>query len=237
MKNFKNFNDVVQYGYKNELTRLDFHEADRHLILDAVKAKSNLITNVMAVSDERLELSKLVETEVDGVLVQKLTTIQVNNVNSGKRIIVQGGERDFTEINGKSIFTLKIEDKATDIIESRIITDLLGSSTKFNDMANATIIDKILKCKEFFGDKEFVIALGLKDYISLAEKVKVLPIKILYVPKLNNEVIGFIPQDFYINIVAGSVDFHKNIMTGVHTVAMSLLVLESYTDANSIISF
>lgn len=237
MKNFKNFNDVVQYGYKNELTRLDFHEADRHLILDAVKAKSNLIKNVMAVSDERLELNKLVETDVDGVLVQKLTTIQVNNVNSGKRIIVQGGEHDYTEINGKSIFTTKIEDTATDTIESRIITDLLGSSTKFNDMANATIVDKILKCKEFFGDKEFVIALGLKDYISLAEKVKVLPIKTIYVPKLTDKVIGFIPQDFYINIVAGSIDYHKNITNGICTVAMSLLVLESYTDSNSIVSF
>lgn len=237
MSNFKIFNDLILSGYRNELTRLDFKEADRHLILDAVKAKSNLIKNVMAVSDERLELNKLVETEVDGVAVQELTTIQVNNVNSGKRIIVQGGEHDYKEIDGKSIFTAKIEDKATGIIESRIITDMLGSSTKPSMDSNATIVDKILKCKEFFGDKEFVVAIGLKDYISLAEKVKVLPIKTIYVPKLNNEVIGFIPQDFYINIVAGSIDYHKNIMTGVCTVAMSLLTLESYTDSNSIISF
>ena len=121
MNNFKNFNDLLIHGYKNELTRLDFHEADRHLILDAVKAKSSLISNVMAVQDERLELSKLVETEVDGVAVQKLDSVQVNNVNSGKRIIVQGGEHDYAEINGKSIFTTKIEDKAADIIEARII--------------------------------------------------------------------------------------------------------------------
>lgn len=237
MSNFKNFNDLILSGYRNELTRLDFKEADRHLILDAVKAKSNLIKNVMAVSDERLELNKLVETEVDDVLVQKLTTIQVNNVNSGTRIIVQGGEHDYAEINGKSIFTTKIEDKATGIIESRIITDMLGSSTKPSMDANATIIDKILKCKEFFGDKEFVIALGLKDYITLAEKVKVLPIKTIYVPKLTDKVIAFIPQDFYINIVAGSIDYHKNIATGVCSVAMSLLTLESYTESNSIISF
>ena len=237
MSNFKNFNAMLLSGYKNELARVDFHEADRHLILDAVKAKSNLIKNVMAVSDDRLELNKLVENEIDGVLVQTLTTVQVNNVNSGTRIIVQGGEHDYAEINGKSIFTTKLEDKATDIIESRIITDLLGSSTKPSMDSSATIIDKILKAKEFFGDKEFVFALGLKDYIALAEKVKVLPIKTIYVPKLTDKVIGFIPQDFYINIVAGSIDYHKNIVTGVCTVAMSLLTLESYTDSNSIISF
>lgn len=237
MNNFKNFNAMVLSGYKNELARMDFHEADRHLILDAVKNRSNLIKNVTVCSDPRLELSKLVERNVDGVLVQTLETVQVNNVNSGTRIIVQGGEHDYTEINGKSIFTSKIEEKATDIIESRIITDLLGSSTKPSMDNSATIIDKILKAKEFFGDKEFVVALGLKDYIALAEKVKVLPIRTIYVPKLNNEVIGFIPQDFYINIVAGSLDYHKNITNGVCSVAMSLLVLESYTDSNSIISF
>ena len=168
MKNFKNFNDLLMHGYKNELERLDFIEADRHLILDAVKAKSNLINNVMAVSDSRLELNKLVEQEVDGVLVQKLDSVQVNNVHSGTRIIVQGGEHDYKEINGKSIFTMKIEDKATDTIEAKIIEDMLGSSTKPSLDSNATIIDKILKAKEFFADKEFVIALGLKDYISLA---------------------------------------------------------------------
>ena len=237
MNNFKNFNDVVQYGYRNELTRLDFIEADRHLILDAVKAKSSLIQNVMLVSNERLELNRLIEQEVDGVLVQKLDSVQVNNLHSGTRIIVQGGEHDYAEINGKSIFTTKIEDKATDIIEARIIEDMLGSSTKPSLDSNANIIDKILKAKEFFGDKEFVIALGLKDYISLAEKVKVLPIKTLYLPKLHDEVIAYIPQNFYINIVAGSLDYHKNITNGICTAALSLLVLEAYTDQNSIISF
>ena len=226
------FNNFTQYinTYRNELQEHDLTEKTRHLLLDEVKAGSNLIKNIQVVEDPYFEVAELVE--VSGLL--QVQAIQLNRNNEGSRIIIQGSEHDYKEIDGKSLFTMKLEDKVKDILEQRIIKDFKANGTEVTVDTNATIFDKILAIKEKFENKEFVVAVGLKDYLTITQKTTVFPIKVLYVPSLTNEVFGFTKQGYYLNAVFGSVDFHKDIMTGVNTVGMSILTLDSYVRDGSV---
>ena len=226
------FNNFTQYinTYRNELKEHDLTEKTRHLLLDEVKANSNLIKNIQVVDDPYFEVAELVE--VRGLL--QVQSIQLNRNNEGSRIIIQGAEHDYKEIDGKSIFTTMLEDKVRDSLESKIIKDFKAKGEEVTATENATIFDKILAIKEKFGNKEFAVAVGLKDYIEITQKTTVFPIKVLYVPSLTNEVIGFTKQGYYLNTVFGSIDFHKDIMTGVNTLGMSILTLDSYARENSI---
>lgn len=227
---FKNFTGFIN-AYRNELKEHDLTEKTRHLLLDEVKAGSNLIKNIQVVDDPYFEVAELVESS--GLL--QVQSIQLNRNNEGSRIIIQGAEHDFAEIGGKSVFTMKLEDKVKDILESKIIKDFKADGVEVSVDANATIFDKILAIKERFGNKEFIIACGLKDYLTITQKTTVCPLKVLYVPSLNHEVFGFTKQGYYLNAVFGSVDFHKDIITGVCTVGMSILTLDSYARENSIV--
>lgn len=227
------FNNFTQYinTYRNELKEHDLTEKTRHLLLDEVKASSNLIKNIQVVDDPYFEVAKLVE--VGGLL--QVQSIQLNRNNEGSRIIIQGAEHDFKEIGGKSVFATMLEDKVRDILEAKIIKDFKAKGEEVATVSNATIFDKILDIKETFGNREFAIAVGLKDYIEITQKTTVFPIKVLYVPSLTTEVFGFTRQGYYLNAVFGSIDFHKDIMTGVNTLGMSILTLDSYARENSIV--
>lgn len=226
------FNNFTQYinTYRNELKEHDLTEKTRHLLLDEVKANSNLIKNIQVVDDPYFEATELVE--VGGIL--QVQAIQLTRNNESSRIIIQGAEHDYKEIDGKSVFTIMLEDKVRDLLESKIIKDFKAKGEEVTVAENSTIFDKILAIKEKFGNKEFAIAVGLKDYIDITQKTTVFPIKVLYVPSFSNEVIGFTKQGYYLNAVFGSVDFHKDIMTGVNTLGMSVLTLDSYARENSI---
>lgn len=226
---FKNFTKFIN-TYRNELQEHDLTEKTKHLLLDEVKVNSNLIKNIQVVDDPYFEVAKLVE--VGGLL--QVQAIQLNRNNESSRIIIQGAEHDYKEIDGKSIFTMKLEDKVRDILEAKIIKDFKAKGEEVTVAENSSIFDKILAIKEKFGNKEFAIAVGLKDYIEITQKTTVFPIKVLYVPSLTNEVFGFTKQGYYLNVVMGSIDFHKDIMTGVNTVGMSILTLDSYARENSI---
>lgn len=221
---YTNFSNLLTATYKNELQRHDLTEKTRRLILDAVIAKSNLLQNIMLVSDDYLEINILKEN--DG-----FTTIEnislVSNDNS-ERIVIQGTEFDFKEFGGNSVFAQKLEDAIQDKLETKVINDLKASGTSILVPKSATIIDKILAIKENYSNKEFVIAVGLKNYIELTSDRKEFPIKVIYVPKLNDEVLGFISQNVYANLVLGSVDTKKDIMTGICYVACNILSLETY---------
>ena len=226
---FNNFTHYIN-TYRNGLKAHDLTEKTRHLLLDEVKANSNLIKNIQVVDDPYFEVAELVE--ISGLL--QVQSISLNRNNEGSRIIIQGAEHDFKEIDGKSIFTMKLEDKVRDMLEAKIIKDFKAKGEKVTVTENATVFDKILAIKEKFGNREFAVAVGLKDYLAITQKSTVFPIKVLYVPSLNNEVFGFTKQGYYLNAVFGSIDFHKDIITGVNTLGMSVITLDSYARENSI---
>lgn len=222
---YTNFSNLLTATYKNELQRHDLTEKTRRLILDAVIAKSNLLKHIMLVSDDYLEINTIKEN--DGfTTIENLSLVSNNN---SERIVIKGTEFDFKELGGNSVFAQKLEDAIQDKLETKVINDLKASGTSILVSKSATIIDKILAIKEHYNNKEFVIAVGLKDYIELTNNRTEFPIKIIYVPKLyDGEVLAFIHQNVYANLVLGSVDTKKDIMTGICYVACNVLSLETY---------
>lgn len=221
---YTNFSNLLTATYKNELQRHDLTEKTRRLILDAVIAKSNLLKNILLVSDDYLEINTIKEN--DGfTTIENLSLVSNNN---SERIVIKGTEFDFKELGGNSVFAQKLEDAIQDKLETKVINDLKASGTSILVSKSATIIDKILSIKEHYSNKEFVIAVGLKDYIELTNNRTEFPIKLIYVPKLNDEVLAFISQNVYANLVLGSVDTKKDIMNGICYVACNILSLETY---------
>ena len=221
---YTNFSNLLTSTYKNELQRHDLTEKTRRLILDSVTAKSNLLKNIMLVSDDYLEISTIKEN--DGFTT--IENISLVSTSSSERIVIKGTEFDFKEFGGNSVFAQKLQDAIEDKVETKVINDLKATATTVTVSKSATIIDKILAIKEKYSNKEFVIAVGLKNYIELTNNRTEFPIKVLYVPKLNDEVLAFISQNVYANLVLGSVDTKKDIMTGICYCACNILSLETY---------
>lgn len=221
---YTNFSNLLTSTYKNELQRHDLTEKTRRLILDSVTAKSNLLKNIMLVSDDYLEISTIKEN--DGFTT--IENISLVSTSSSERIVIKGTEFDFKEFGGNSVFAQKLQDAIEDKVETKVINDLKATATTVTVSKSATIIDKILAIKEKYSNKEFVIAVGLKNYIELTNNRTEFPIKVLYVPKLNDEVLAFISQNVYANLVLGSVDTKKDIMTGICYAACNILSLETY---------
>lgn len=221
---YNSFANLLTRVYKNELQRHDLTEKTRRLILDAVIAKSNLLKNIIVVSDDYLEINTIKEN--DGfTTIENLSLVSNNN---SERIVIKGTEFDFKEFGGNSVFAQKLEDAIQDKLETKVINDLKATATPILVPKSATIIDEILAIKENYSNREFVIAVGLKNYIELTNNRTEFPIKVLYVPKLNDEVLAFISQNVYANLVLGSVDTKKDIMTGICYCACNILSLETY---------
>ena len=221
---YNSFANLLTATYKNELQRHDLTEKTRRLILDAVIAKSNLLKNIMLVSDDYLEINTIKEN--DGFTT--IENISLVSNNNSERIVIRGTEFDFKEFGGNSVFAQKLEDAIQDKLETKVINDLKASGTPILVSKSATIIDKILAIKENYSNREFVIAVGLKNYIELTKDRAEFPIKVIYVPKLNDEVLAFISQNVYANLVLGSVDTKKDIVNGICYVACNILSLETY---------
>lgn len=221
---YTNFSNLLTATYKNELQRHDLTEKTRRLILDSVIAKSNLLKNILLVSDDYLEINTIKEN--DGFTT--IENISLVSNNNSERIVIKGTEFDFKEFGGNSVFAQKLEDAITDKLETKVINDLKATATSILVSKSATIIDKILAIKENYSNREFVIAVGLKDYIELTNNRTEFPIKVIYVPKLNDEVLAFISQNVYANLVLGSVDTKKDIVTGICYCATNVLSLETY---------
>lgn len=221
---YNSFSNLLISTYKNELQRHDLTEKTRRLILDAVIAKSNLLKNILLVSDDYLEINTIKEN--DGFTT--IENISLVSNNHSERIVIKGTEFDFKEFGGNSVFAQKLEDAIQDKVETKVINDLKATGTPILVPKSATIIDKILAIKENYSNREFVIAVGLKNYIELTSDRTEFPIKVIYVPKLNDEVLAFISQNVYANLVLGSVDTKKDIMTGICYCAVNILSLETY---------
>lgn len=221
---YNSFANLLTNTYKNELQRHDLTEKTRRLILDSVIAKSNLLKNIMLVSDEYLEINTIKEN--DGFTT--IENISLVSNNNSERIVIKGTEFDFKEFGGNNVFAQKLEDAIEDKVETKVINDLKAIATSILVSKSATIVDKILNIKENYSNREFVIAVGLKNYIELTNNRTEFPIKVIYVPKLNDEVLAFISQNVYANLVLGSVDTKKDIMTGVCYCACNILSLETY---------
>lgn len=221
---YNSFSNLLISTYKNELQRHDLTEKTRRLILDSVIAKSNLLKNILLVSDAYLEINTIKEN--DGFTT--IENISLVSNNNSERIVIKGTEFDFKEFDGNSVFAKKLEDAITDKLETKVINDLKATGTSILVPKSATIIDKILAIKENYSNREFVIAVGLKNYIELTSDRTEFPIKVIYVPKLNDEVLAFISQNVYANLVLGSVDTKKDIMTGICYCACNILSLEAY---------
>ena len=234
----KSFGDMLTTAYKNDLGRFDFIEKTRHLLTDEIKAYSNILNHVMLTDDPYFTLSKIIEEPVFEThgdqqtqvgTISKIAEIPLANVSNGTRLFVTATERDMAEI-GMETVKKKLMDKVVDTVENAVITALLQESQ--DHTGQASMMNKILEAKDLYGQKEFVVGASLKNILDLKSKnITDLPIPVFYVPRLDKEVaISFQPDRVYVNVVMGSIDYKKNIMTGIYDVAISILSMDVYCD-------
>ena len=97
------------------------------------------------------------------------------------------------------------------------------------------IIGKVVAIKEAFGKGvDFSLAVDTKSYLEIAKDFNVFPFKVYHSPELDEGVmIGFKPSNVYCNCLLGALDKDKDVITGVVTVGMSILILQSFVKEKS----
>ena len=227
----KSKHGILTNIFRNELNRQDLQPETKVLILDDIKSRSNLLNAVKLVGSQRFSVAEIVEDELGTI---SLKEIPLNSALTSERILIRGSEDLFLELGGTTVAEEQIIEKVKDKISASVIDELIAKATEVT-AENTDIISKVVKIKESFGKGvDFSIAMGTKIYLETAKDFHVFPFKIFHAPELDAEtIIGFVPNSVYCNCLLGSLDKDKDVITGVVTVGMSILILQAFVKEGS----
>ena len=222
---------ILTNNFKNELNRQDLQSETKVLILDDIKSRSNILNAIQLVGAQRFSISEVVEDLSNNIILKE---IPLNSALTSERILVRGSEDLFLELGGTTLAEDKILEKVKDKISASVIDELIAKATTVVP-ENTDIISKVVKIKESFGKGvDFSIAMGTKAYLETAKDFNVFPFKIFHSPELDAEtIIGFKPNEVYCNCLLGALDKDKDIVTGVVSIGMSILILQSFVKEKS----
>lgn len=227
----KNNKGILTNNFKNELNRQDLQPETKVLLLDDIKSRSNLLNAIQLVGAQRFSVSEVVEDSLNNITLKE---IPLNSSLTSERILVKGSEDLFLELGGTTVAEDKLIEKVKDKISASVIDELVTKSTTVTP-ENTDIIGKVVAIKESFGKGvDFSLAVDTKTYLEIAKDFSVFPFKVYHAPELDTGVmIGFKPSGVYCNCLLGALDKDKDIITGVVTVGMSILILQSFVKEKS----
>lgn len=227
----KNNKGILTNNFKNELNRQDLQPETKVLILDDIKSRSNLLNAIQLVGSQRFSVFELAEDELNNI---SLKEVSLNSSLTSERILVKGSEDLFLELGGTTVAEDKLIEKVKDKISASVINELVTKATEVTP-STTDIIGKVVKIKESFGKGvDFSLAMDTKTYLETSKDFRVFPFKVYHAPELDEGVmIGFKPKDVYCNCLLGALDKDKDIVTGVVTVGMSILILQSFVKEKS----
>ena len=222
---------ILTNNFRNELNRQDLQEETKVLILDDIKSRSNLLNAIQLVGTQRFSVSEVVEDELSNI---SLKEIPLNSSLTSERILVKGSEDLFMELGDTTVAEDKLIEKVKDKISASVINELVTKATTVVP-ENTDIIGKVVAIKEAFGKGvDFSLALDTKTYLEVAKDFRCFPFKVYHAPELDTEtMVCFKPKDVYCNCLLGSLDKDKNAVTGVVSVGMSILILQSFVKEGS----
>ena len=222
---------ILTNAFKNELNRQDLQPETKVLILDDIKSRSNLLNAIQLVGTQRFSVSEVVEDSLNNITLKE---IPLNSSLTSERILVKGSEDLFLELGGTTVAEDMLIEKVKDKVTASVIDGLLLKAEEVTP-ENTDIIGKVVAIKESFGKGvDFSLAMDTKTYLAVAKDFRVFPFKVYHAPELDEGVmIGFKPSGVYCNCLLGSLDKDKNAVTGVVTVGMSILILQSFVKEGS----
>ena len=222
---------ILTNAFKNELNRQDLQPETKVLILDDIKSRSNLLNAIQLVGTQRFSVSEVVEDELNNITLRE---VPLNSSLTSERILVKGSEDLFMELGGATIAEDKLIEKVKDKISASVINELVTKATTVVP-STTDIIGKVVAIKEAFGKGvDFSLAMDTKTYLEVAKDFRVFPFKVYHSPELDTgTMIGFKPNEVYCNCLLGALDKDKNAVTGVVTVGMSILILQSFVKEGS----
>ena len=227
----KNNKGILTNAFKNELNRQDLQPETKVLLLDDIKSRSNLLNSFNLVGTQRFSVFELLEDELGSI---SLNEVSLNSSLTSERILIKGSEDLFMELGGTTVAEETLIEKVKDKISASVIDELIAKATTIVP-ETTDIIGKVVKIKESFGKGvDFSLAMGTKAYLETAKDFRVFPFKIFHSPELDAEtILGFLPNSVYCNCLLGSLDKDKDISTGVVSVGMSILILQSFVKEKS----
>ena len=228
----KSKHGILTNNFKNALNRQDLQPETKVLILDDIKSRSNLLNAIQLVGSQRFSVFEVVEDELSSI---SLREISLCSSLASERILVRGSEDLFLELGGTTVAEEQIIEKVKDKISASVIDELIAKATEVVPENTDDIIAKVVAIKEAFGKGvDFALAMDTKTYLETAKEFTVMPFKVFHAPELNTgTIIGFIPGGVYCNCLLGALDKDKDISTGVVTVGMSILILQSFVKEGS----
>ena len=223
---------ILTNAFKNELNRQDLTPQTKVLLLDDIKSRSNLLNAIKLVGAQRFSVSEVVEDELGTI---SLKEIPLNSALTSERILVKGSEDLFMQLGDTTVAEDKIIEKVKDKISASVIDELIAKATEVVPENTDDIIAKVVAIKEAFGKGvDFSIAMDTKTYLETSKDFHVFPFKVYHAPELDaGTMIGFKPNNVYCNCLLGALDKDKDIVTGVVTVGMSILILQSFVKEKS----
>ena len=222
---------ILTNNFRNELNRQDLQPETKVLLLDDIKSRSNLLNAIQLVGTQRFSVAEIVEDSLNNI---SLNEVSLNSSLTSERILVKGSEDLFLELGGTTVAEDKLIEKVKDKISASVINELVTKSEEVTP-STTDIIGKVVAIKEAFGKGvDFSLAVDTKSYLEIAKDFNVFPFKVYHSPELDEGVmIGFKPNEVYCNCLLGSLDKDKNAVTGVVTVGMSILILQSFVKEKS----
>ena len=227
----KNNKGILTNNFRNELNRQDLQPETKILILDDIKSRSNFLNAIQLVGTQRFSVSEVVEDSLNNITLKE---IPLNSSLTSERILVQGSEDLFLELGGTTVAEDMLIEKVKDKISASVVNELVTKATTVTP-ETTDIIGKVVAIKKAFGKGvDFSLAVDTKSYLEIAKDFRVLPFKVYHAPELDTGVmIGFKPNEVYCNCLLGALDKDKDVITGVVTVGMSNLILQSFVKEGS----
>ena len=224
---------ILTNNFRNELNRQDLQEETKVLILDDIKSRSNLLNAIQLVGSQRFSVFELVEDSLNNNI--SLKEVSLNSALTSERILIKGSEDLFLELGGTTVAEEQIIEKVKDKISASVIDELTAKSTTVVPENTDDIIGKVVAIKESFGKGvDFALAVDTKSYLEIAKDFRCFPFKVYHSPELDTgTMICFKPNEVYCNCLFGELDKDKDIITGVVTVGMSILILQSFVKEKS----
>ena len=227
----KNNKGILTDNFRNELNRQDLQPETKVLLLDDIKSRSNFLNAIQLVGTQRFSVSEIVEDSQNNITLKE---VPLNSSLTSERILVRGSEDLFMELGGTTVAEDKLIEKIKDKVSASVVDELVAKSSQVTPTTN-DIIGKVVAIKEAFGKgSDFSLAMDTKTYLEVAKDFRVFPFKVYHAPELDTgTLIGFKPKGVYCNCLLGALDKDKNIVTGVVTVGMSILILQSFVKEGS----
>lgn len=210
----KNSSELLMSMYRNELTKTDLIPTYRRILLNDVLVISNILKYVRLIDD--------VDVEVFNEDGSSAFTFERQSLDKASASF---SEYIFRRNGLEEVIAQDLTQKLAGDIDTAIFNFLAKKATAVST-TKTDIVEKIVELKDNkFDNKDFVIGLGLKEYLTIMEKFHgQFPYQVIYIPHIEDgKIYAFKRNCVYVNLVLGELAMKKNVLTGAYNFVLDVL--------------